>query len=202
MSQQPPETDIESTRRGSMRRIPGCSGGCLLRGLIAVVALVVVVVAIGLIFDQGKSAKQPPRLYNAGPAAEYKVGDVNVFDLQHILLVRMPDGQFLAFYDKSSRQQELGGSCRLRYDETAGVGTLEPIPGLGGAFVEECEGSRAVWRVDGKFAFGNGYGGLDRFNVSIDDAGDVIIDLSSRTCTRSKGVPGIEPFEVRTCGSP
>ena len=164
--------------------------------------LIVLGVAIGLIFDQGENAKQPTRQYNAGPAAEYKVGDVNQFDLQHVFLVRLPDGEFLAFYDKSSRQQELGGSCRLQYDEIAGVGTLEPITGLGGAFVEECEGSRAVWRVDGKFAFGNGYGDLDRYNVSIDGAGDVIIDLSSRTCTRSRGVPGIEPFEIRTCGPP
>ncbi|MBI5290118.1 MAG: hypothetical protein HY873_14180 [Chloroflexi bacterium] len=183
-------------------RRPGCGGGCLLRGLAAIAVLVAIGVAIGLIFDQGGKATQPARQYVAGPAAEYKLGDVNQFEPQHLFLVRLPDGEFLAFYDKSSRQQELGGSCRLRYDETAGVGTLEPIAGLGGAFVEECEGSRAVWRVDGKYSFGNGYGDLDRFNVSVDDAGDVVIDLSTRSCTRSKGVPGIEPFEVRTCGPP
>ena len=174
----------------------------MLRGVVALAVLVAIGVAIGLIFDQGEDANQPSRQYAAGPAAEYKLGDVNQFELQHMFLVRLPDGEFLAFYDKSSRQQELGGSCRVMYDETAGIGTLEPIAGLGGAFVEECEGSRAIWRVDGKYSFGNGYGDLDRFNVSVDDAGDVVIDLSSRSCTRSRGVPGIEPFEVRTCGPP
>jgi len=197
MTQETPEAESPPGRR-----LPGCGGGCLLRGLGVVAALVALGLAIGLIFDQGEDAKQPDRRHVAGPAAEYKLGDVNYFELQHVFLVHLPDGDFLAFYDKSARQQELGGSCRIAYDETAGTGTLEPVAGLGGAFVEECEGSRAVWRVDGKFAFGNGYGDLDRFTVSIDDAGDVVIDLSSRTCTRSKGVPGIEPFEVRTCGSP
>ena len=38
--------------------------------------------------------------------------DVNHFDLDHVFLVRYPDGSFDAFYDKSARQQELNGSCR------------------------------------------------------------------------------------------
>ena len=202
MTQEATEAPPAEPETPPRRRPPGCSGGCFLRGLIGVAVLVAVGIAIGLIFDQGENAKQPDNMYIAGPAAEYKLGDINQFDQQHVLLVRLPDGEFLAFYDKSSRQQELGGSCRLAYDETAGIGTLEPIAGLGGAFVEDCEGARAVWRVDGKFAFGNGYGDLDRFNVWVDYAGEVVIDLSSRTCTRSKGVPGIEPFEVRTCGPP
>ncbi len=184
------------------RRLPGGRSGCLVRGLIGIAVLVALVIAIGEIFDQGKDANQPLRSYNAGLAAEYQRGDVNYIDLEHVFLVRLPDGEFLAFYDKSSRQQELNGSCRITYDENAGVGTLEPVPGIGGAFVEDCEGSRVVWRVDGKYSFGNGYGPLDELKTSIDDNGDLIIDTSSRSCTRSKGVPGFAPFEARTCGSP
>jgi hypothetical protein len=193
------ETDDEAAPPGRRLR-PG--SGCLLRVLIGIVVVVALVIAIGEIFDQGENAKQPARYYNAGPAAEYKQGDVNFFDQEHIFLVRLPDGEFLAFYDKSARQQELNGTCRISYDEQAGVGTLPPIPGLGGAFVEDCEGSRVVWRVDGTYSFGNGYGPLDQLKTTIDDDGDLIIDTSSRTCTRSKGVPGLEPFEARTCGPP
>jgi|CXWL01.1.fsa_nt_gi hypothetical protein len=199
MSDAPHEAVVDDTGEegaSAGRRIrPG--SGCLVRGMIGIVVLVALGIAIGEIFDQGENAKQPARSYNAGPAAEYKQGDVNEFDQEHLFLVRLPDGEFLAFYDKSSRQQELGGSCRISYDENAGVGTLAPIPGLGGAFVEDCEGSRVVWRVDGKFSFGNGYGDLDRFQTIIDDNGDVVIDLSSRTCTRGKA--GFAPYEVRTC---
>lgn len=199
MSNAAPQAAMDDTGEDAAppgRRIR-LGSGCFLRGLIGIVVVVALVIAIGEISDQGENANQPARTYNAGPAAEYKQGDVNEFDQEHLFLVRLPDGEFLAFYDKSSRQQELGGSCRITYDENAGVGTLAPVPGLGGAFVEDCEGSRVVWRVDGKFSFGNGYGDLDQFQTSINDAGDLVIDLSVRTCTRGKA--GFAPYEVRTC---
>ena len=63
-----------------------------------------------------------------------------------------------------------------------------------GAFVEACDDQRLRWRVDGTFSFGNSYGDMDRFETRIDGAGDLIIDTSQRTCTRSKGVPGIPPL--------
>ena len=41
----------------------------------------------------------------------------------------------------------------------------------------------------------------DRFGTSVDGAGHLIVDTSSRTCTRSRGVIGVPPFDERTCGS-
>jgi hypothetical protein len=177
--------------------------GCLLRVAIGVAVLVAVVVAIGTIFNQGDNADQPSTGFVAGNVTAFAPASVNYFEQQHIFLTRLQDGTFIALYDRSSRQQELGGTCRVRYDETAGVGTLAPLPGLLGAFVEDCNAqARAVWRLDGTFAFGNGYGDLDRMNTSTSAQGDVTIDTQSRTCTRSRGVLGIAPFEKRTCGSP
>lgn len=174
--------------------------GCLLRVGIAIVVLVGVVVAIGTIFNQGDNADQPVQGFVAGTAPALPPGSVNYFEQEHIFLTHLPNGQFVALYDRSSRQQELHGDCRVRYDETAGIGTLEPIPGTTGAFVEECNNARAVWRIDGQFSFGNSYGDLDRFDVRTDAQGRVIVDTTSRTCTRSRGVIGIPPFVVRRCG--
>ena len=53
------------------------------------------------------------------------------------------------------------------------------------------------------FAFGANYGNLDEFQTRIDDAGNIVVITETRTCTRSVGVPGIEPFEVKECdGAP
>lgn len=174
--------------------------GCLGRAAIGLAILVAVGLAIGFAFDQGDDAKQPQRGFNAGPAAEYALADVNYFEQEHVLLTRLESGEFLAFYDKSARQQELDGSCRVEYIETAQPGQLEQLPGMRGAFVEDCAGARTVWRVDGQFAFGAGYGNLDRYNVRPDENGDLIIFTDSRTCTRSRGVPGIPPYDETTCG--
>lgn len=172
--------------------------------LVAFAVAVIVLVIIGLFYDSGdEGAGSPGGGLNIGPAGDYALADVNHFDRDHVFLVRFPDGTFAAFYDKSARQQELNGSCRILFDETATTGTLEQIEGMRGAFVEECDDERSVWLVDGTFSFGNSYGDLDRFKTRIDDAGDLLIDTSERTCTRSKGVPGIPPFETTTCdGAP
>ena len=189
---------------GSLRRARMASGrgGCLLRVLIAIAVPVAVVVAIGTIFNQGDNADQPVHGYEAGPAGAYAPGSVTYFEQQHFYIVHLHDGGFVALYDRASKQQELGGDCRVSYDETAGVGTLDPLPGTIGAFVEECNSSRSVWRVDGMFAFGSGYGDLDRFGARVNPSGDLIIDTDSRTCTRSRGVIGVEPFDVKRCGKP
>jgi hypothetical protein len=170
-----------------------------------VLAFVVLVslVIIGLVYDSADEGSGAPGGLNVGPAEEYARGDVNHFDRDHVFLVRYSDGTFDAFYDKSARQQELNGSCRIAFDETAIPGTLPQIDGMRGAFVEGCDERRSVWRVDGSLAFGNSYGDLDRFATRVDENGDLIIDTSERTCTRSKGVPGIPPFETDRCdGAP
>lgn len=177
-------------------------GGCLLRIGIAAAILVGIVVAIGIIFNEGDNADQPVHGFVAGDAGAYPPGSVNYFEQQHMFLTRLPDGEFIALYDRSSRQQELNGDCRVHYEETAGVGTLDPLPGVSGALVEDCNNVRAVWRPDGKFAFGNDYGDLDRLNTQVDAQNRLVIDTDARSCTRSRGVIGIAPFEVRRCGKP
>ena len=178
------------------------AGGCLLRVAIGFAILTGIVIAIGTIFSEGDDADQPVHGFVAGTADALPTGSVNYFEQEHIFLTHLPNGDFVALYDRSSRQQELNGDCRVHYEDKTGIGTLAPIAGTAGALVEDCNSGRAVWRVDGKYSFGNSYGDLDRLNVRTDATGQVIVDTDSRTCTRSRGVIGIAPFEARTCGKP
>jgi hypothetical protein len=175
--------------------------GCLLQFVIAIAVVTGIVVVIGTVFNEGDNADQPVSALLAGHASSYALGDLTYFEQQRLYLVHLPDDSFVALYDKSARQQELGGDCRIAYQETAGIGTLDPIPGTRGALVEECNNQRSVWRVDGKFSFGNSYGDMDRFDTSVNAAGEVIVDTASRSCTRSAGVIGVPPFRVQRCGS-
>jgi len=170
--------------------------GCLARIAVVVLVLVGVVVAIGEIFDQGPNAGQPVRGYDAGPLDAYQPATVNYLELQHIYVVRLPDGSVLALYDRSAKQQELDGDCRVRYDETAQPTLVE---GPSGAFVEDCDELRTAWRVDGTLASGAGYGDLDRFDTRVDAQGRLIIDTESRSCTRSRGVAGVPPYDSTRC---
>jgi hypothetical protein len=179
----------------------GSRFGCLAWtvGILLVLFLVAAGVAALIDDDGGSRDGRPSSEVNAGPAENYERADVNYLEQQHIFVARFQDGEFVALYDKSPKQQELDSDCRLRYDESAQLGPLEQLPGMRGGFVEECEGTRAVWRADGARAFGAGYGDLDRFQARVNDAGDLVIDTSERTCTRSRGVAGIPPFDVRRC---
>lgn len=180
----------------------GRRGGCLLRIALAIVAVVGLVVLIGETFDQGEDADQPVRGFVAGRVDSFEHGDVNEFTPEHVLLTRLSDGTFVALYDRSPRAQELNSDeCRVMFDETASLGTLAPLSEIDGAFVEECDGARTVWRADGVYAFGTGYEGvpLDSFETRIIEEGDVIVDTRSRRCTRSRGTPGIPPFVERRC---
>ena len=193
----PPEEALAEEPRA--RR--GCSLGCLTRMLLAIAAAVVLVIIIGETFDQGPPPpSERPQDLNAGPAEEYARSDVSFFPLPHVYVVRLEDGDFLALYDKSSKAQEVGRDCRVIFDEAAQLTGLEQLPGFTGAFVEQCGELRATWRADGAFANGAGYGDLDRFETSIDDNGNLIVDLDARSCTRSRGVTGQPPFDNRTCG--
>jgi hypothetical protein len=178
----------------------GFRSGCLTRILLALAAAVAMVVLIGETFDQGAPANPRPSTLNAGPAEEYARSDVTQFPLSHLFIVRLDDGSFITLYDKSPKAQEVGRGCRVAYDETAQLTSLEQLPGFTGAFVEECGDLRATWRADGEFASGAGYGDLDRFDTEIDASGNLIVKIASRTCTRSRGVVGQAPFDVTTCG--
>jgi len=173
--------------------------GCLVRIAVVVLVLVGIVVAIGEIFDQGPNADQPVHGYDAGPLDAYQPATVSYLELQHLYVVRLPDGRVEALYDRSARQQELGGDCRVRYDETAPLEGINPIEGMRGAFVEDCDDLRTVWRVDGALASGAGYGDLDRFDTKVDAQARLIIDTESRSCTRSRGVAGVAPYDSTRC---
>jgi len=182
----------ESGRGGWVR-------GCLLRGLIALVVLTAIGIAIGFAFHD-PDANLPTDDVNAGPAENYERADVSYIPSEHVYVTRLEDGTFIALYDMSPKQQELDSDCRIFYDDFALLGTLEQLPGFEGGLVEECDGARSVWRADGTPAFGSGsYANLDRFQTHTNDAGELIIDTSSRTCTRSRGVPGVPPFTETTC---
>ena len=173
--------------------------GCLTRMLLAVAAAVVLVIIIGETFDQGPPANPPARTLDAGRAEEYARSDVSFFPSRY-WIVRLEDGSFLVFYNKSSKAQEVGRDCQVNFDEHAQLTGLPQLPGFTGAFVEECGELRATWRADGVFAGGAGYGDLDRFETEIDASGHLIVKTDSRTCTRSRGVAGQAPFDVTTCG--
>jgi hypothetical protein len=177
----------------------GCLRGCLLRVLIALVVLTAIGIAIGFAFHD-ENANLPTDDVNAGPAENYERGDVSYIPSEHVFVTRLADGTFIALYDMSPKQQELDSDCRIFYDDLAQLGTLEQLPGFEGGLVEECDGARSVWRADGTPAFGSGsYADLDRFQTRTNNNGELIIDTSSRTCTRSRGVPGVPPFTETTC---
>lgn len=180
------------SRHGSRLR------GCALRVFVVLAVLTAIGLAIGFAFDND-NANIPTDDVNAGPAENYLRGDVSYLGTEHVYIVRLEDGTLLAIYDLSPKQQELNSGCRLAFDERAQLGTLEQLPGFEGAFVEECDGARAVWRADGMRAFGSGYGNLDQFPTSTNDQGELIIDTSKRSCTRSRGAPGVPPFNETTC---
>jgi len=179
--------------------------GCVMP-IVVVAALIALVVAaqfITFVVRDG-SGGGDRNLFDAGEASAHHPADVSQVELHHLYIVRLQDGTFLALYDKSPRQQELKGDCRVQYDEASPLGSVPQVPGFKGAFVEDCgtaDNARTVWRADGTFAFGAGYGDLDRFDTRIDKDGHLIVDLGARTCTRSHGAIGVAPFDVTRCGA-
>jgi hypothetical protein len=177
--------------------------GCLTIG-IAGSALAIIAAIAGIeAFGSDTGGDGGARYVSGGEASAYPQADVQHLEKDHIFVVRFEDRSFVAFYDKTPTQQEPSTDCRLRFDDNASLNTLPQISGFRGAFVDECEGARAVYRVDGAFAFGAGFGELDRFETVVSDDGELLIDVSERTCTRSIGVPGLPPFEPTRCrGNP
>ncbi len=177
--------------------------GCLTIGIVGTVVAIVGAIAGIELFGSDTGGDGGARYVSGGEAAAYPRSDVQYLEEDHIFVVRLADGAFLAIYDKSPAQQEPSTDCRLRFDDNASLNTLPQLEGFQGAFVDECEGVRAVYRVDGAYAFGAGFGELDRFETRTGDNGELLIDVSERTCMRSIGVPGVPPFERARCrGNP
>ena len=192
-----PSADPGNAERKRARNV----GGCLLRFAIAGVALFALFIVLGLVFggDDGSSSGGTGA-FNAGQAENYLRGDVSHVEQQHVFVVRLQDGTFVALYDKSPKQQEIDSNCRVRWEDNANLGgVIGQLPGFNGAFAETCEGTRGVWRADGERAYGAGYGDLDRFETEVDVSGDLLIYLSPRTCTQSAGGIGVPPYAEATC---
>jgi hypothetical protein len=173
--------------------------GCAKWGAIGLAAFVALWLAIGFAFDQGKDAAQPSQGVNAGTAEEYARGSVTELLAEPVYITRLADGEFIALYDKSARQQTRGSGCRVLFNEQAVLPGLPQLEGIEGAFVEECEGTRTTWRADGELAAGAGFGDLDEFETHINDEGDLIIETDRRSCLKARGVPGIPPYDRTTC---
>jgi hypothetical protein len=202
MNEEPQSEQPQNERPLSDEPRRGFRLGCLTRLLLVVLAAIGIIVLIGVTFDQGDDARQPKKSFNAGVAEQYARGDLTYVVTENTYIVRLDDGDFLALYDRSSKQQELDGDCRVAFDENAQLLGVPQLPGFEGAFVEDCDGLRTVWRADGQYANGAGYGNLDRFDTEVNDQGDLIVNLNSRSCTRSAGVPGVPPYHERRCGKP
>jgi hypothetical protein len=171
------------------------------RGIIAAVVIGVILVGVTIAGALLIGGEGPARVtsVNAGVADQYARSDVSYLSSDHVFVSRLADGSFIALYDRSSKEQELDRGCRVSFDEAQQPQPLEQLEGFRGAFVEQCNEEVTVWRADGKLASGVGYGDLDRFRTSIDANGDLIVDITQRSCTRSRGVVGQRPFDARTC---
>jgi hypothetical protein len=117
--------------------------GCLARIVVAVLVVVGIVVAIGETLDQGQDAAQPRTAYDAGALEDYQPGTISYLEGAHIYVVRLPDGQVLALYDRSARAQELGNDCRVAYDEQAQLVGVGQVAGP----CARCGGSTARWQA-------------------------------------------------------
>lgn len=177
--------------------------GCLLIGVAALAVSIVAIVAGIEFLGSDTPGDGGARFVTLGEAEAFPNSEVQFFEQHNLFIVRLANGDFLALYDKAPRQQQPAKECRVAWDDTAALNTLPQLEGFRGAFVDDCEGARAVYRADGEFAFGAGFGRLDRFDTRITDAGELQVDLSERPCIRSRGVPGVPPFVEETCsGNP
>lgn len=171
---------------------------------VAAIAIAIVAIIAGIeLLGSDTPGEGNARYITLGDAEAFPRSDVQFFEQHNLFVVRLADGEFIALYDKAPRQQQPAKDCRVSWDDTASLNVLPQLEGFRGAFVDSCDGTRAVYRADGEFAFGAGFGRLDRFATRVTAEGVLQADVSERTCLRSVGVPGVPPFEERTCsGNP
>lgn len=135
--------------------------------------------------------------FNAGAESGYPPGSVTPFEEEHLILIRQSDGTFIALYDWDAwaqGQYRQGNTdmeaCRvgiLPEDSPAYEGDLvaiqsnyAPVEGLEDVVLRA--GCGNVFDPLGRRAFGPAPGDLDRFPVSVNDSGDVIVNLEQRKC--------------------
>ena len=166
---------------------------------IALAALFGVLAVLGavLVFWVSDSDDELGGRFDAGLQSEYAPGSIAYFEKQHVHLIRLTDGEFLALYDWDAwaqaqyRKGNVGmEQCRvgiLPKDDAAYEGDLQairadyaPVEGLEDIVLRG--GCGIVFDPLGRRALGPAPADLDRFKVSVDRAGHVIIDLAQRVC--------------------
>ncbi len=125
---------------------------------LAIGAALVALVAITIVSPRFQS----PTAVNAGSPDDYAVLEPSYFEEQRFWLVRLPDGEFVALYDRDP-----ASGCGLPY----GFG-FEYL-GVTGWFRDSCSGS--TYDLTGACFGGPCQVGLNRLNVTMVD-GEIIVD--------------------------
>ena len=121
-------------------------------------AVLVALVAITIASPRFRS----PTVVNAGSPDDYAVAEPSYFEEQRFWLVHLPDGEFVALYDRDPAT-----GCALPY----GFG-FEHM-GVTGWFRDSCSGS--IYDLSGACFGGPCNVGLNRLNVTMVD-GEIIVD--------------------------
>jgi hypothetical protein len=166
--------------------------------LLALAAIAVFFISVGLVlyFQPGSNPLGiEPDVFAAGPIASFPEGSVTYFQREHLYLVRMPGGAFLALYDLAPRTQMLidqGAlgllACRVEFDDELngdGLDESDFVPGFENQgfrqICEEDEEDEALWNAAGRHLEGPTNGHLDRFPVAVIN-NIVHIDITNRRC--------------------
>lgn len=179
---------------------PPVALGCF-AAIAAVVVLGAIVVFLAIFLesgaDDGKVQLEVPEAYAEG-SVEF-VGEKNFF------LVRLQDGSFLAVSDlDAANRANQARRCRVQLTalrEASVASNADQLrarmtPGAAGAeavLVESCNGR--TYDIAGAILDGEGPN-LDRFPVSIDGAGRLRVDASTRECSHRTATA---PFATIDC---
>ena len=180
----------------------------VLLGCVGMVVAVGLVIFGGVLFvgflesgsDTGHMKLRDAESYAPG-SAEF-VGERNFF------LVRLPEGDFLAVADLDAANRAASGRrCRVQLTQADTAENIELIEQYRGRFSADAGGAAAVFREDcngvvydiaGKRLTGEGRN-LDRYPVTIDGSGFVVVDVSRRECSTAAGSV---PFQAAACETP
>lgn len=131
---------------------------------VPIVLGIVMVLTLALFFALGSGFRDPERV-DVGGVDDYEIGKPIYFEVDKFWVVRLSDDEFLAMYDKDPHS----GCQALWY-------VNEEFMGTKGWFTEPC--------LDMHYDYaGNCFGdecrrGLDRFPISIEDDGQILMDIS------------------------